>query len=76
MLAINQNYFNLNFDYFIPSFRHSPLRRMKDYQKLFGEFYVLNRVLKNYFDNIDTFLLIHRLNRLDVKKIKIDTLSR
>ena len=67
MVAVNQNYFNLNFDYYLPSFEqnNSFLKRIKENIQLFKELYTLRKILKSYFDNLDTFLLIHKLDTLE-----------
>jgi len=67
MVAVNQNYFNLNFNYYLPSFEqnNSFVKRIKENIQLFKELYTLRKILKSYFDNLDTFLLIHKLDTLE-----------
>ena len=65
--TLNQNYFNLNFNYLMPSFnyKNSLTEKSKNYIKLFKELYTLRSILKKYFDNLDTFLLINKFNTLE-----------
>jgi len=67
MVAVNQNYFNLNFDYYLPSFKQNSsfVKRIKENIQLFKGLYTLKKILKSYFDNLDTFLLIHKLDTIE-----------
>ncbi|KIM10076.1 MAG: hypothetical protein KU38_08075 [Sulfurovum sp. FS08-3] len=66
MVTVNQNYFNINFDYILPTFNHkSLLDRVQKYVTLYKEINALKNTLKSYFDNIDNYLLINKLNSVD-----------
>ena len=68
MIAVNQNYFNLNFDYYLSSFNqknNSFVQIIKENINLFKDIYTLKKILTSYFDNLDTFLLIHKLDTLE-----------
>ena len=66
MVSTNQNYFNIDFDYILPSFNHkSLLDRVQKYATLYKEINALKNTLKSYFDNIDNYLLINKLDSVD-----------
>ena len=67
MVAVENSHFSLNFEDYLPNFKqHSSfIKRVKENIKLFKDIYTLKEILKDYFDNLDIFLLLNRLDTLE-----------
>ena len=61
MVAVNQNYFNFNSDYFISSLKYdnSFFKSIGDYSSTLKELYNLNKFLQVSIYNIENFLLLN-----------------
>jgi len=72
MVAVNQNYFNFNSDYFIPSIKYenSLIKRVGAYGSTLKELYNLNKFLQVSIYNIENFLLLNGADSVE----KIDNI--
>ncbi len=72
MVAVNQNYFNFNSDYFIPSVKYdnSLFKSISAYGSTLKELYNLNKFLQVSIYNIENFLLLNGANTVE----KIDNI--
>ena len=72
MVAINQNYFNFNSDYFIPSVKYdnSLFKSISAYGSTLKELYNLNKFLQVSIYNIENFLLLNGADTVE----KIDNI--
>ena len=72
MVAINQNYFNFNSDYFIPSVKYdnSLFKSIGAYGSTLKELYNLNKFLQVSIYNIENFLLLNGADTVE----KIDNI--
>ena len=72
MLAIDQNYFSSNFNYFEASTtkEHSFMDNIKTYAEILKQLHTFRKVLKSNFNNFDTYVLINKLDNME----KIDSM--
>ena len=72
MVAVNQNYFNFNSDYFIPSVKYdnSLFKSIGAYGSTLKELYNLNKFLQVSIYNIENFLLLNGADTVE----KIDNI--
>ena len=72
MVAVNQNYFNFNSDYFIPSVKYdnSLFKSISAYGSTLKELYNLNKFLQVSIYNIENFLLLNGADTVE----KIDNI--
>jgi len=72
MVAVNQNYFNFNSDYFIPSLKYnnSFFKSIGAYGSTLKELYNLNKFLQVSIYNIENFLLLNGADSVE----KIDNI--
>jgi len=72
MIAVNQNYFNFNSDYFIPSIKYdnSMIKSIGAYGSTLKELYNLNKFLQISIYNIENFLLLNGADSVE----KIDNI--
>jgi hypothetical protein len=78
MIALNQNYFNLNLDYSIPNLQSGFLTAIKSYISTLKELYSLNKFLQISIYNIEIFLLINgadSVDKIDDILIKLEDIS-
>lgn len=72
MVAINQNYFNFNSDYFIPSIKYENtlVKNISAYGSTLKELYNLNKFLQVSIYNVENFLLLNGADSVE----KIDNI--
>lgn len=78
MIALNQNYFNLNLDYSLPSLKSGILTATKAYISTLKELYNLNKFLQISIYNIENFLLLNgadTVEKIDDILIKLEDIS-
>jgi len=80
MIAINQNYFSLNFNYFEPSStkEHSFIENIKVHAEILKKLHTFRTILKSNFNNFDTYVLIGKLDsieKIDEVLITLEDLS-
>ncbi|MBU1666937.1 hypothetical protein KKC13_00840 [bacterium] len=80
MIAINQNYFSLNFNDFeaTATNKHSFIENIKVRIELFKKLHTFRAILKSNFNNFDTYVLIGKLDsieKIDEVLITLEDLS-
>ena len=80
MIALNQNYFNIDIDSFTPSFKNanSFLDGSKAYISILKEIYSLNKFLQVSIYNVENFLLLNgadSVEKIDNILIKLEEFS-
>ena len=78
MIALNQNYFNLNLDYSLPNLQRGFLTATKSYISTLKELYNLNKFLQVSIYNIENFLLLNgadTVEKIDDILIKLEDIS-